>query len=380
MDQSSPAIVIVAYNRPDSLNRLLGSLLEAQYDIKDIPLIISIDKSNSDSVQQVAETFKWPFGVKKVILHPENLGLRQHILTVGDLVITYGSIIMLEDDLYVSPFFYIYAYKALDFYKDEHKIAGIALYKIERTENTYDRFNPIESGFDNYFLQLPCSWGQAWTASQWSDFKQFMDQVYTKDTMDVLPKYIQYWSERSWKKLYAIYLIKTGRYFVYPRFGLSTNFNPIGANNTNRANDVWQCSLLVFPRNFLFEKYESSFATYDIHFEWNAFKFIKEKNPILKDYDFELDLLGAKCVEEIKNPYVLTTQKVKNNELEFGDSFKPIELNILLNQSGNKIALTKKENLKQAWFIRMQNTYRPYYYSWNKMVNKLLIKIENILR
>lgn len=60
------AIVTVAYNRVKSLSRLLNSLLCA--DIDNAPLIISIDKSNTNEVERYANDFIWPYGEKKLLL------------------------------------------------------------------------------------------------------------------------------------------------------------------------------------------------------------------------------------------------------------------------------------------------------------------------
>ena len=109
------AIVVVAYNRVTSLNRLLNSLLQA--DVEDAPLIISIDKSNTDTVERFANNFIWPFGEKKVITHDKNLGLRTHILSVGDWLDMYDAIIVLEDDIVVTPGFYRYAVSAYSYYQ-----------------------------------------------------------------------------------------------------------------------------------------------------------------------------------------------------------------------------------------------------------------------
>ena len=100
------AIVVVAYNRPDSLNRLLDSLTKVNYEGHNVPLIISIDYSGKDDVYLAAEAFEWKFGEKKIIRHPENLGLKKHVLSCGDLVKDYDAVIILEDDLLVSPGMY----------------------------------------------------------------------------------------------------------------------------------------------------------------------------------------------------------------------------------------------------------------------------------
>ena len=59
-----PAVVVMAYNRPDSLRRLLESLLRASYP-DEVPLVISIDKSKTDTVRKLAESFDWPFAKKR---------------------------------------------------------------------------------------------------------------------------------------------------------------------------------------------------------------------------------------------------------------------------------------------------------------------------
>ena len=104
-----PVIIVVAYNRPNSLQRLLNSLAQADYTGYDsITLIISIDYSNSPEVISAAKNFTWEFGHKEIIKHSENLGLKKHIIFCGDLTEQYQSVIILEDDLVVAPAFYNY--------------------------------------------------------------------------------------------------------------------------------------------------------------------------------------------------------------------------------------------------------------------------------
>ena len=163
-----PAIISVAYNRPHSLNRLLGSLKRANYaGAKDVTLIISIDKSNNDNVYAVASDFEWPHGEKKIIRHEQNIGLRKHIISCGDLSDVYGSVIIFEDDMYVGPGFYSFARQALEKYINDPKIAGISLYSYTHNEFARAPFMPVADGFDAYFMQVPSSYGQIWTQKQW---------------------------------------------------------------------------------------------------------------------------------------------------------------------------------------------------------------------
>jgi hypothetical protein len=173
---STPAIVVVAYNRPKSLERILHSIQQAHFSNNSVPLIISIDKSGSDDVFEVARNFQWKHGVKKIIQHPQNLGLKEHILSCGDLTETYDEIILLEDDLFVSPYFYEYATKALGFYSNEEKIGGISLYSYDMAENGFYPFYPVNDNSDVYFVQIAASWGQAWNKKQWGDFRRWFEK------------------------------------------------------------------------------------------------------------------------------------------------------------------------------------------------------------
>src|ERR1017187_6406667 len=120
----STAIVVIAYNRSDCLKRLLASLQKAQYQEAKVPLVISIDKSDSKEVEQVAEAFQWEYGEKRINREDQHLGLKEHVFRCGRLAKEFGSVILLEDDLLVSPFFYRYALEARNFYDNDDLIAG----------------------------------------------------------------------------------------------------------------------------------------------------------------------------------------------------------------------------------------------------------------
>src|SRR5689334_8218108 len=105
-----PAVVISAYNRPESLDRLLNCLNKADMPT-DVPLIISIDSGGSreSDILRVAQSFDWHHGEKRVIQHDSPLGIVKHFHFCGSLAHEFGSIVKLEDDYYVSPAYYYYA-------------------------------------------------------------------------------------------------------------------------------------------------------------------------------------------------------------------------------------------------------------------------------
>ena len=122
------AIVVIAYNRTASLLRLLDSLTNAYYPEElDIPLIISVE---------------------------ENLGLRQHVLECGNIADEYEGVILLEDDLYVAPSFYLYTLAAFARTRMVPRIGGISLYNHRLNVHAREPFEAIDDGYDNYYMQL----------------------------------------------------------------------------------------------------------------------------------------------------------------------------------------------------------------------------------
>lgn len=176
-----PVIVVVAYNRPQSLKRILKFIGNAKYPDKNVPLIISIDKGDNEEVLNIANDFVWEYGEKIVDYQKENLKLRKHILKCGNWSKKFGSVIILEDDLIVSPYFYAYAQKALSFSTDKHYIGGISLYNHRWNVNVSEPFEISDDPFDNWYFQFASSWGEAWTKEQWISFLEWYEKNESKD-------------------------------------------------------------------------------------------------------------------------------------------------------------------------------------------------------
>jgi hypothetical protein len=76
-------------------------------------------------------------------------------------------VVVLEDDLVVDRYYYLYASCALQHYRCDDRVAGIALYAPEYNEYASLPFAPMANGYSTYPMQMPCSWGQCWTREQW---------------------------------------------------------------------------------------------------------------------------------------------------------------------------------------------------------------------
>ncbi|SFR48403.1 GNT-I family protein [Robiginitalea myxolifaciens] len=340
---SRTPIIVIAYNRPDSLSRLLKSLNRAVYSSKDIPLIISIDRAESNGdVLTVAESFSWKHGDKQINYQEVNLGLRKHVLQCGDLSQDYGSVILLEDDLIVARDFYNYTSQALSFAESRPYISGVSLYNHKQNVLCQKQFSPMEDGYDNWYFQFASSWGQAWTSSQWRGFREWYKDQGVLEASDDLPAYVSAWSEKSWLKYFIQYLVETKTYFLYPKIGLSTNFGDSGTH-VQESNTDYQIPLFEgVEKQYQFSDLDSSKSVYDVFFENEN---LNEALGVSQE-ELTVDLYGTKHNPQTR--YLLSSRKIERDVIKrFGRKLKPRDANIIHEISGTDYFLYDMEKAGQ---------------------------------
>ena len=341
MKPSKPTIIIVAFNRVKSFKRLLRSVALADYNNHCPNLVISIDYSEycQSEIEAISKQFEW-HGEKRIICHETNLGLKNHIFFCANLSQDYESVLILEDDLFVSPGYYNYCINALNTCQTNSHIAGIALYN-----NTYDEasalpFEAIKADGDFFLMQVPCSWGQIWTKQQWREFHDWYSNEYNKSNLKRLPKGIHEWSDHSWKKPFFLYLMEKQKFFLYPYTSYSNNLNELGTNVTDKNYKFLNQISLTSGIGRL--KLAASAPKYDEAYNISP-AYINKYNKVLRNYNYEIDFYGAKLHNYDDNQWLITTLKSLRYERSFGLSLKPIELNLIFNISGNSIFLTQKK-------------------------------------
>lgn len=350
----NPAIVLVAFNRPNSLTRLLLSLGEARYPSSEVTLIISIDYQDSEShreVVNIARGFDWQFGEKIIIEHTSNMGLRNHILSCGDFSQKYPGVIILEDDLVVSNEFFNYATQALDFYESDQNIAGISLYSYEYEELGWYRFYPLNEGADTHFIQWASSWGQLWTTKQWKNFREWYDNLNGDDDLNkiIIPNFVKRWEE-SWKKFYIGYLVVSNKFFVYPFFSFTTVKDEMGVHHKNdsRTNSV---SVVQSSSNeriqYRFIEFGLSKSKYDSFFQPLPIKVTIDKE---QEELVEFDLYNTKQEDDLQHDYIFTVKSSRNVIRSFSNKLVPYELNLIKAQDGGYFNLVKKNDIKGKSF------------------------------
>jgi len=334
-----PAVIAIGFNRPKSLKRLLHSLAAAHYVSENVPLVISVDFSDSAAgfqTRKLAAEFEWRHGPKRVILQEKNLGLRKHVIACGDLSEVYGNVILLEDDLSVSRDFYRFITESLSFVENEPSVGGISLYSHATNFLTRLPFTPLYDGFDNFYLQIASSWGQAWSYSQWKQFRAWYNDLIAHDTVNESPKpipanspipsHVIEWPNSSWLKYFIWYLAESNRYFLYPRISQSTNHSDTGTH-ASRDSAMWQVPISIALNTLKFSTLSESLSVYDSFFEVLPDR-LRKIAPLLEGYDFDVDLYGSKRDDILTRPLVLTSRSIEQQPiLAFALAKKPLEAN-----------------------------------------------------
>lgn len=172
-------IVLFVFDRPDLTSQTLESLSKNELS-KDSILYIFADgakiDSNEDRLNRIKEVHKIISNIdfcKETFIEfsDDNRGLKKSILDgVSKVVNQYGKVIVLEDDLILSPFFLKYMNKSLELYQDSESVYCINGHNFGNGE-----------GFpETFFHQVPHSWGWATWKNKWSKLRLDTENLYNE--------------------------------------------------------------------------------------------------------------------------------------------------------------------------------------------------------
>lgn len=170
-------VVIFVYNRLEHTKKTISSLLDnALAKYSDVFIFSDGPKNVEDEVKvnKVRSYIKSVNGFNRstIIQREKNWGLAQNIIDgVTQVVTKYSKIIVLEDDLIVSPGFLKFMNDALDYYQPVNKVWHISgwNYSIDGTELS-----------DVFLWRVMNCWGWGTWSDRWSKFEWNVDNV-TKD-------------------------------------------------------------------------------------------------------------------------------------------------------------------------------------------------------
>ncbi|CAG8576063.1 27387_t:CDS:2 [Gigaspora margarita] len=246
---------VVTQNRAASLKRLVDSLNSSIYLGDNVPLTINIDEDGDQKTVKYVQNLYWPFGKKDI----------RHRLVQGGLIAAvvesyyptndndYGFI--LEDDIELSPFFYIWAkYNILKYRYGPDRILsnrmfGVSLYNSKHIELTllkHTKFNaaltlgPTKYNRRSpYLCQIPSSWGSVVFPEIWREFHYYLT-ARLKDIegsnlqeINVPDSRSNRW-HNSWKRFFIELIYLRGYVMLYPNYknfvSLSTNHHEEGVH------------------------------------------------------------------------------------------------------------------------------------------------------
>ena len=162
---SRTAIVLLGYNRPRHMGRLL-STLEDNREFHELPVMAFVDgpRSGVDEVliEEVVEAIISVRPDAHLTRRTENFGVAESVTAaVSEALTEHEQVIVLEDDLELSPQFLRYMLDGLNAYREERKVASIHGYTI-----------PM-SGLPQatYFLRGTDCWGWATWRKSWELYR-----------------------------------------------------------------------------------------------------------------------------------------------------------------------------------------------------------------
>lgn len=269
-------VAVITHRRPQSLRRLLSSLRCSHYLGDRVDATFSLEAGGDKQTVDLARQWVWPHGTHRSFRREAEGGLVTAVVESWYPSTRHSYGLMLEDDIEVSPFFYVYL-KAL-LLRHVYAVAedadggrsrghdgggaattlasllGVSLYTPRLVELTMPRrhiqlFTDLDEsnggGTPHLFAQqLPCSWGQLFFSNPWITFRKYMAQRLQKSYAEVLiPRSAccPGWST-SWKKFLIELSYLRGYVVLYPNFfnqtAFSTNHLEPGEHIGGKANKL----------------------------------------------------------------------------------------------------------------------------------------------
>jgi hypothetical protein len=160
-------IALFAYRRRDHLDATVRSLLGNPEAPRTALTIFCDGAKGEKDAEGVAQVRAYAAGVTgfasvEVVERPRNFGLAASIIVgVTTMLARHERVIVVEDDLLVSPHFLAYMNDGLDRYADDEKVASIHAY-------IYPLHQPVP---ETFFLRGADCWGWATWSRAWKHFR-----------------------------------------------------------------------------------------------------------------------------------------------------------------------------------------------------------------
>ena len=265
-------VVLFVYNRVDHTKRVIDTLSKNML-AKETDLYIFSDAAKTDNgiekvnaVRTFINASEWHKNFKKVTLiqAEKNKGLAKSVIGgVSDIIEKYQKVIVIEDDLVLSPYFLSYMNDALEYYKKDEKIWAISGYSFPmRSLKGYDH--------DVFYSYRGCSWGWATWADRWStvdwEVKDYAELLNDKEQQKLfnrggndLVNMLRLQMEGkidSWAIRWVYAQSKQDMYTVYPKYSYLGNGGCDGSGTHSGKNDDYYTDICQSKEKCKFETLE----------------------------------------------------------------------------------------------------------------------------
>ncbi|CAO3669459.1 unnamed protein product [Rhizopus stolonifer] len=244
-------LVIITDRRPHSLSRLLQSSSKSYFLGDKVDLMIHMEQSSDRATRMLVNSFVWKQGVKFLRHRIKKGGLMPAIVESWYPSHNDEYAVLLEDDIEVSPLFYVWSKYAILKYrygasKEAYRLMyGISLYSPRNLELVpagrvpFDPNQVLRSYAPQmpYASQIPCSWGAVYFPEHWREFHAYLvrrlQDLQLPKTSDVRVIRVPHSRSDKWKKSWKKYFIE----LVYLRayVMLYPNFDRFEAFSTNHV-------------------------------------------------------------------------------------------------------------------------------------------------
>ena len=230
--QTYAPIALFTYNRADHTRRAVESLLQ-NAEAKDSDLFIFSDgPKNEKTVRGVADNREYihtvtGFKTVTIVEREKNWGLANSLIAgITDVINKYGRVIVVEDDLILSPYFLKFMNDGLEKYKDDDRVGTITGF-----------VPPIEEKLpETFFLTYFQCWGWATWKRAWdlleTDARPLLKGLrFKRKKFDVgggVCNYGNLYCQKvglvdSWYLRYYASLFLKGKLSLYPGRSVATN-------------------------------------------------------------------------------------------------------------------------------------------------------------
>lgn len=275
-------IALFTYSRPDHTRQAVESLLR-NVESKDSDLFVFSDGPKTEAkVVGVEENRKYirtitGFRSVTIVERETNWGLAKSLIAgISEVIGRYGRVIVVEDDLVLSPYFLKFMNEGLEKYKDDERVGAISAYLPAQAPELPSIF----------FLRYFHCWGWATWKRGWdllnTDSKYLLRKLrMRKKAFDVGGNAGAYGNlycqkvglvDSWWVLLYASFFL-AGKLTLYPSESLAQN-NGMDGSGTHCVEESYKNNSLatapVKVNNILVEENEVAYCLFKKEFDSRA--------------------------------------------------------------------------------------------------------------